>query len=199
MFTRYKKNIKLAGIVYLHRITDNRMAGTPHRNQRMFAQLCGDQGLKKVILVTTMWDEVKKSTGANREHELRLHYWKVMMDKGASVARFQNTRETAWEIIDTIVQESSADVLLIQEELVDRKLRLKETKAGIALHSNLELLPEQQRRTPQRKTQHRETQSIDWKVGEESDPAQMEADYIFNERKFRKKHIRKIFFCLPLP
>jgi hypothetical protein len=54
LFTRYKKSIKLAGIVYLHKITDIRMAGAPHRSLRMFAQLCGDQGVKKVILVTTM-------------------------------------------------------------------------------------------------------------------------------------------------
>jgi len=43
----YEKRIKLAGIIYLHRITDNRMAGTPHRNLRMFGQLCGDQAVKK--------------------------------------------------------------------------------------------------------------------------------------------------------
>jgi len=92
---RYKKSIKLAGLVYLQRITDNRMAGAPHRNLRMFAQLCGDQGVKKVILVTTMWDTVKTWTGAQREHDLRRKYWNLMIEKGALVARIRNTQQTA--------------------------------------------------------------------------------------------------------
>jgi hypothetical protein len=91
------------------------MAGAPHRNLRMFAQLCGDQGVKKVVLVTTMWDQLKISTGAQREHDLRLNYWRVMMEKGASVARFRNTHHSAWKIIDIIIQESTAEVLLLQE------------------------------------------------------------------------------------
>ncbi|KAF8811037.1 hypothetical protein BYT27DRAFT_7185147 [Phlegmacium glaucopus] len=143
----YKKNIKLAGIVYLHKITDNRMAGAPHRNLRMFSELCGDQAVKKVILVTTMWDKLaKKSVGAQREHNLRIKYWRVMMENGALVARFRNTPQTAWKIIDMIIQEPSAEALLLQEELVDFKLRLNETKAGMMLYSNLEeLLVEQQK------------------------------------------------------
>ena len=180
LFTRYENSIKLAGIVYLHRITDNRMAGTPHRNLRMFAELCGNQGLKKVILATTMWDQVTVTTGAQREHDLRVNYWKVMMDKGASIARFQNTHETAWEIIDKIVQKTSTDALLIQKELVDRKLRLNETKAGKALRSNLEeSLLEQQRKI----------RFIAQKMREESDPldlAELGAEYILNEAKYQR-------------
>ena len=180
MFTRYKKSIKLAGIVYLHKITDNRMAGAPHRNLRMFSQLCGDQGVKKVILVTTMWDKVKISTGAQREHDLRLNYWKGMMEKGASVARFRNTQQTAWKIIDIIVQESTTEVLLLQEELVDLKLRLNETKAGIMLYSNLqELLLEQQRTI----------QLIAQQARGENDPvlvSKLTADHNRIEKEFQK-------------
>lgn len=180
LFIRYKKSIKLAGIVYLHKITDNRMSGAPHRNLRMFAQLCGDQGVKKVILVTTMWDKVKIWTGAQREHDLRLNYWRGMMDKGASVARFRNTQQTAWKIIDIIVQESTAEVLLLQEELVDLKLRLNETKAGIMLYSNLqELLLEQQRTI----------QLIAQQARGESDPAlvsKLAADHNRIEKEFQK-------------
>lgn len=180
MFIRYKKSIKLAGIVYLHKITDNRMSGAPHRNLRMFSQLCGDQGVKKVILVTTMWDKVKIWTGAQREHDLRLNYWRDMMDKGASVARFRNTHQTAWKIIDIIVQESTTDVLLLQEELVDLKLRLNETKAGIMLYSNLqELLLEQQKTI----------QLIAQQAREEGDPVlvtKLAADHSRIEREFQK-------------
>lgn len=126
------------------------MAGTPHHNLRLFGQLCGDQAIKKVILVTTMWDKLKMWEGAQREHNLRLNYWKVMIEKGALVARFRNTSQTAWKIIDMIVQEPefSTQVHLLQKELVDLKFHLNETETGITLYSNLqELLIEQQQRT----------------------------------------------------
>jgi hypothetical protein len=177
---RYKKSIKLAGIVYLHKITDNRMAGAPHRNLRMFAQLCGDQGVKKVILVTTMWDTIKTWTGAQREHDLRRNYWSAMMEKGALVARFRNTQQTAWKIIDMIIQDSTTEVLLLQEELVDLKLRLNETKAGIMLYSNLqELLLEQQRTI----------QLLAQQARGESDPvllSKLAADHKRIEKEFQK-------------
>lgn len=126
------------------------MAGIPHHNLRLFGQLCGDQAIKKVILVTTMWDKLKMWEGAQREHNLRLNYWKVMIEKGALVARFRNTSQTAWKIIDMIVQEPefSTQVHLLQKELVDLKFHLNETETGITLYSNLqELLIEQQQRT----------------------------------------------------
>ena len=91
-----------------------------------------------------MWE------GAQREHNLRLNYWKAMIEKGALVARFRNTSQTAWKIIDMIVQEPefSTQVHLLQKELVDLKFHLNETETGITLYSNLqELLIEQQQRT----------------------------------------------------
>src|ERR1700684_2418323 len=54
---RYEKKFKLAGIIYLHPITDNQMAGPPYRNLRMFGELCGDQAARKVALVNTMSDK----------------------------------------------------------------------------------------------------------------------------------------------
>jgi hypothetical protein len=123
---RYEKNIKLAGIIYLHRITDNRMSGTPHRNIRMLGELCGDQAAKKVVLVTTMWDEVQQDTGVFREIELFEKYWNTMISYGASTARFSNSANSAWEIIGSI---------LFVQELVDHKKPFSETKAGKTFES----------------------------------------------------------------
>jgi len=39
----YKHTVRLAGIIYLHRITDMRMAGSSLRNLTMFKKLCGDE------------------------------------------------------------------------------------------------------------------------------------------------------------
>jgi predicted GTPase/exonuclease VII small subunit len=156
----YEKSIKLAGIVYLHRITDNRMAGSPHRNLRMFGELCGDQAVKKVVLVTTMWDKAyslapgkqkdqdrEQEKLVSREKDLFERYWKTMIDHGASTARFTNSSHSAWNIIEVILSHQEAEVLLLQEEIVDLKRALNETQAGKTLYSDLQKLLAEQRDT----------------------------------------------------
>jgi len=141
----YEKEIKLAGIVYLHRITDNRMAGSPYRNLRMFGQLCGDQAVKKVVFVTTMWDKGDERKHESRENDLLQNYWKKMIEHGASTDRFRNTLESAWRIIDTVLQQQEAEILLLQEEIVDLQRALNETQAGKTLYTDLQKLLAEQR------------------------------------------------------
>jgi hypothetical protein len=136
---RYNRKIYLAGIIYLHRITDNRMAGSPLKNLRMFTKLCGDDALANVILVTTMWDKVDLTTGTQRENELKESYWNGMVSLGSRTERFDGSFKSAWAIIDSIAQKK-INILLLQEELVILKRQLSETKAGIVLYNNLQKL-----------------------------------------------------------
>ncbi|KAG8220498.1 P-loop containing nucleoside triphosphate hydrolase protein [Butyriboletus roseoflavus] len=143
----YQNNIKLAGLLYLHRISDVRLAGTPLRNLGVFQNLCGTENLKNVVIVTTMWDEVEdQSVGSKREEELLSSFWKGMIDLGSRTCRFQGTRESAWEIIDHLDLEGSREgrtPLQIQREMVDKELPLHETAAGKTLfHSLVELTGE---------------------------------------------------------
>ena len=53
----YEQDIKLAGIIYLHRITDVRISGSSLRNLKIFKALCVEEKnvFKHVVLATTMW------------------------------------------------------------------------------------------------------------------------------------------------
>ena len=53
------KRIKLSGIIYLHRITDDRMGGTAWRNLRMLQNLVGEDKMANVVLVSNRWEEVR--------------------------------------------------------------------------------------------------------------------------------------------
>lgn len=71
----YSRNMQLAGIIYLHRITDVRMQGSALRNLRMFKELCGRDELRAVILATTHWthgegNSVPEEVGRARVEEL---------------------------------------------------------------------------------------------------------------------------------
>ncbi len=143
---RYRNKIRLTGILYLHRITDNRMGGTPLRNLRMFGELCGYSALKQVVLVTTMWDKIQDAAaGEVRETELKTTFWQIMLEKGSRVAKFNNNFDSAHGIVNGLITERSAETLLLQEELVDLKRRLNETHAGQLLYSDLQRLLEEQR------------------------------------------------------
>ncbi|KAF8438414.1 P-loop containing nucleoside triphosphate hydrolase protein [Boletus edulis BED1] len=132
----YQNKIKLSGLLYLHRILDNRMAGTSRRDLSVFKTLCGENNLKNVVLVTTMWDEVEESTGSRREKELLSDFWGDMIRFGSRTLRFQGTRESAWEIISCLHLERSDQErtpLEIQREMVDCGLQLHETTAAKTL------------------------------------------------------------------
>jgi hypothetical protein len=110
----------------------------------MFGELCGDRAAHKVVLVTTMWDKVNPVVGERRQSELEYKYFHELLRRGATAMRFNNTRQSAWEIMEAVFAESEREAVLIQEELVDLKKRLNETSAGKALYSTLRnLLAEQ--------------------------------------------------------
>ena len=68
--TRYEEGSKLAGVIYVHRISDRRFSGIAGRNFKIFRELCGETSLKNVVLVTNMWSEVSRGIGEAREGEL---------------------------------------------------------------------------------------------------------------------------------
>ncbi|KAF8805394.1 hypothetical protein BYT27DRAFT_7193157 [Phlegmacium glaucopus] len=130
---------KLAGVIYMHRILDNRIGGISARNFRMFRNLCGDSSLHSVVIVTTMWDEITQATGEERERELANKdvFFKPALDKGARLARHTDTLESAQAIIRSIIgSESTSLTLQIQEEL-GRGLSISETLAGRELGREL--------------------------------------------------------------
>ena len=147
----YKSNVKVAGIIYLHRISDNRMSGSPLKNLQMFGKLCGDAAIKSVVLATTMWTKVKPvDVGVRREQELKEKYWAGMLSLGSRMMRFGDSFDSAWKMIDQIVVTPEVDkdnALLLQEELVKLNLRLGETEAGKTLYTKLLELLAQQKET----------------------------------------------------
>lgn len=134
----YEKRIDLRGVIYLHRITDPRMQGSAMKNLFMFKKLCGPEGLKNVILATTMWENVAKEDGDRREAELRdtPDYWKTMIENhGSRMVRHQNGSDSARGIIDSLLESTEPITYAIQNEMVDQGKYLDQTGAGKELWS----------------------------------------------------------------
>ncbi|KAI6006141.1 hypothetical protein EDC04DRAFT_2583164, partial [Pisolithus marmoratus] len=93
------KGIMLDAVLYFHHISDNHMDGTPLKNFKVFENLCGKAAISKVILVTTMWDEVEDDIGKERLKELKDNYWKVMISRGSKTFKYKNTQNSAMQLI----------------------------------------------------------------------------------------------------
>ena len=134
----YSHNMKLSGIIYLHRIIDPRITGSGLRNLKMFRKLCGNDPLKNVILVTSFWSQVNGSYGNTREEELKTtdEYWGDMIVKGSRMARFEDTHDSALNIIMSLVGKERI-ALDIQKEMVEQGKTLIDTTAGEALNEEL--------------------------------------------------------------
>jgi hypothetical protein len=91
--TQHELGIPLKGIIYLHRLTDNKMSGSAQRYFEMFKCICGGRNLENVVLLTTMWDELKdEAVGLARERELRADFWSAMETGGSTIRRFDGSR-----------------------------------------------------------------------------------------------------------
>ena len=99
----------------------------------MFRMLCGENALQNVVIVTNMWGEVDPEVGNRREAELRDHFFKPVLDKGARMARHENTVLSAEKIIRLILGNHPLP-LRIQEELVNENKTIFETGAGEELN-----------------------------------------------------------------
>ncbi|KAL2797404.1 hypothetical protein BJX66DRAFT_335022 [Aspergillus keveii] len=135
----YKGKILLNGIIYLHRITDIRMQGSARKNLLMFRQLCGENALKRVVLVTTMWDKVPEDEASKREKELidTPEFWGWMLEKGSSCQRHYNTEDSARIIVSDLASHAVPVTTALQAQMVDEKKKLGETSAGQELQSEM--------------------------------------------------------------
>ena len=100
-------------------------------NLKMFRKLCGEGALRNVAIVTNMWGRVVLQVGEAREAELMRgdNFFKPILDKGAQMARNENTVTSAQQII-RLVLDNHPLPLRIQEELIDEHKDIPKTSAG---------------------------------------------------------------------
>lgn len=138
----YSEDIRLSGIIYLHRITDPRFGGTARRNLSMFKKLCGASNLKSVVLATTFWSLVDPMVGSARETELSESdaYWGTMVAKDSKVMRHDSHEKSGASIIKYLLGREEQATLAIQDEMVNQGKDLEQTAAGEEVQAEMEKL-----------------------------------------------------------
>ncbi|KAK3364625.1 hypothetical protein B0T25DRAFT_69922 [Lasiosphaeria hispida] len=134
------RNIRLAGLVYLHRVSDPRMTGSAIKNLCLFQSLCGQQNYGHVVLATTMWAEIEEERviGLQRERELRNTYWADMIQRGSKVKEHNGSRKSALDIVRTLTGTGRPVTLAIQYELIVEGRTLGDTEVGRILSQEID-------------------------------------------------------------
>ncbi len=78
----FEKGQLLSGVIYLHRITNTRVAGSARRALHVFQRICGEDNYKNVILATTFWNSIAhcEDIGVDREQQLLSNRFPVGAD-----------------------------------------------------------------------------------------------------------------------
>ncbi|KAK5651618.1 hypothetical protein OQA88_11891 [Cercophora sp. LCS_1] len=133
-----KRQKYLDGLILLHPITSNRIGGTERKRTRLLQAILGEDAYKRIIIATTMWDDLKNDGG---KFEYRLtgrmeegEVWHDMCKKGAVVLRHHNNPESAHDIIRKIMAKSLAEnggvSVRFEADLIQARGRVRETHAG---------------------------------------------------------------------
>ncbi|KAE8441555.1 hypothetical protein EG329_004674 [Mollisiaceae sp. DMI_Dod_QoI] len=138
----YRSHLTLSGIVYLHPISKGRMTMTTMGDLSILQKMCGTPGFKNVILMTTDWPDLPRTSGSTqREDELLTkELWTDMVSEGCGVRAFMNTQKSAESIIMELTVLPPV-ILQIQREIVDLGLHVNKTTAGKALQEGLKQRP----------------------------------------------------------
>jgi hypothetical protein len=138
----YANGIKIAGIIYLHPITESRMTGTSMRNLRLLNAMCGKTSFSNLVLATSKWDRSwnprDQRSARAREVELqKLDLWGYMLRMGAKLYRHDNTKQSALRIVNHIQSLEGNISLQIQQEMIQPNCNLDQTLAGQQVQKNL--------------------------------------------------------------
>lgn len=96
--------MKLAGVIYLHDISQSRMLGIIRKDFQVFHELCGADALSVIIPATTKWGDVKHHVGEAREKGLVNTFWGTIIHKESAPCRFLNDTESAWKIATHLLE-----------------------------------------------------------------------------------------------
>ncbi|KAL8881646.1 MAG: hypothetical protein Q9198_001182 [Flavoplaca austrocitrina] len=152
IFIQLRQHIKMAGIIYLHPITDVRMRGSALRNLTLLKNVCGEAAYNHLALVTTKWEcfgDGDRDIALQREIELENNWWGEIRNRGSITVRHRGTADSARDVVGRVLVQYSNHgrfLLRIHEEMIVQGLKLEDTSAGKELTKDVRQVQAQYQR-----------------------------------------------------
>ncbi|KAI0151261.1 P-loop containing nucleoside triphosphate hydrolase protein [Pestalotiopsis sp. NC0098] len=129
----YSEGRLLNGAIFLQPINGQKCTGNEMKRTKLFKLLLGEDAYSRVVIGTTMWDDLGDVARGTKQQEQRMKdesIWGDMINHGASVVKHENTRESALKIVDKILEFPSPIEIQLQTELRKNGGKLAETSAA---------------------------------------------------------------------
>jgi len=139
MAETYGQGMLLTGILFLQPINQPRLQGSEMRRTRLFKKLLGEDAYGRVVIATTMWNQLSESEANARQEQRknRTDVWGDMVSRGATVVRHDDTAQSAAAVIRRLARFTTPVELQIQRELVENNGHVALTSAGKQLDADL--------------------------------------------------------------
>ncbi|KAF8598535.1 hypothetical protein BDV93DRAFT_416724, partial [Ceratobasidium sp. AG-I] len=142
----YKDNHEphIHGILYIHRITDNRMSGSSLTNLRIFRNLIGEEACKNLVFVTNRWSDPPNQLHEGYEADLISNdqYFGKAVKEGARAGRDFRIKDNAnyrdaQHILLDLFLDYDPIITQNQKETIDEHIPPDQTKAGQVVNEEL--------------------------------------------------------------
>ncbi|KAF5384428.1 hypothetical protein D9615_003468 [Tricholomella constricta] len=140
----YRDGTRLAGIIYMHDISQARATSLACENLDYFDRLCAERNTQNVLLATAKWSSSGKNLEADREAELMgPEHWQPLLNRvGSRMGRLlDSTGKSAWALVNLIIADAfTFDTEKIEDDMRLMKESLKKKGDGPRLIAELEAL-----------------------------------------------------------
>ncbi|KAF8756274.1 50S ribosome-binding GTPase [Rhizoctonia solani] len=142
--TEHSRKPHIHGVIYVHRITENRMKGSAIDSIRVFEELIGKDMFDHVVIVTNMWDNPPDETHKRYEDELAKEqdFFGKLINAGANagdryrIMKGSTTEQAQSALLDVFVK-CPSKITQIQNEMQKDGIKLGSTSAGRAVRSTV--------------------------------------------------------------
>jgi hypothetical protein len=137
--TYLTKDVRLTGLIYLHRISDIRVGGSSKKNLGLFTKLVGRENMRNVVLLSTMWKTINLEDGLRRMREILTDkHWGPLIQCGALFETDMDGNSDSWRVVERILQYTPIQTKI--QKQMENGVPLTDTDTGREVYHELQEL-----------------------------------------------------------
>lgn len=132
--------IRINAFVFVQSVAECLVSEWERSQSQLISKMVGATNYSHMAIVTTMWDQILPTFGERNEVNRAGDVWKDMLNGGAEVLQYHNTKDSAQEILQHLMSNPdkfSPFALKLQEDLLHQQGYLGKTEAGMHLQAEL--------------------------------------------------------------
>lgn len=138
--TAYNMGIRINGFIFMQSVAEPRVSESERSQLQLISTMVGPANYSHIAIATTMWDQISPNFGKRNEVNRADDVWKDVLNGGAEILQYRNTKDSAQEILQHLMSnldKFSPFALKLQQDLLHQQGYLGKTEAGMHLQAEL--------------------------------------------------------------